>query len=220
MRLIPIALVATISLVIPQPSHGVMQAKAGAKCTKAKSTQTVGNKRFTCIKSGSKLTWSKGVLVPKPITPAPILTQTNPDSVPTIPSEPTSITRQYEISGVQTAMEKVHYVNNIPRAKRILRWPNQTIFGKPEKIVIVYENMTQEAPPCDLSQALCQGPTRVDTKIYFKVLNDGLAEVFTLENLQINSEYNFGVYVVAVEISESEILKLRRPNFLSHNQVD
>jgi hypothetical protein len=36
-------------------------AKAGAKCTKLGSKSTVGNKTFTCIKSGKKSVWNKGV---------------------------------------------------------------------------------------------------------------------------------------------------------------
>jgi len=79
--------------------------------------------------------------------------------------------------------------------------------------VIVYENMKLEAPPCDLSKALCQGPTRVDTKIYYKILNDGKSEVITLEDLQLDSVYNFGVYAVTGEIFESEIVNLARPQF-------
>ena len=45
-------------------------AKAGAKCTKAGQTQVVGNKKFACIKSGSKLTWNKGVTVTAQATPS------------------------------------------------------------------------------------------------------------------------------------------------------
>jgi hypothetical protein len=37
--------------------------KAGAKCTKAGATATASGKKFTCIKSGKKLVWNKGVLV-------------------------------------------------------------------------------------------------------------------------------------------------------------
>jgi len=36
-------------------------AKAGAKCTKAGSTEVVKEKSYTCIKSGKKLVWNKGV---------------------------------------------------------------------------------------------------------------------------------------------------------------
>jgi hypothetical protein len=51
-------------------------AKAGATCTKLKATQIVGTKKFTCIKSGKKLVWDKGVTVPKAATPKPTTTTT------------------------------------------------------------------------------------------------------------------------------------------------
>jgi len=41
------------------PANAV--AKAGAKCTKAGSTEVVKGKSYTCIKSGKKLIWDKGV---------------------------------------------------------------------------------------------------------------------------------------------------------------
>ena len=37
--------------------------KAGAKCTKAGATATSGGKKYTCIKSGKKLVWDKGVVI-------------------------------------------------------------------------------------------------------------------------------------------------------------
>ena len=36
---------------------------AGSSCTKAGTTKTVSNKKYTCIKSGKKLIWDKGVAV-------------------------------------------------------------------------------------------------------------------------------------------------------------
>jgi len=50
--------------------------KAGAACTKAGATSVVSNRKFTCIKSGKKLVWDKGVVVKtnKPVaqpTPSP-----------------------------------------------------------------------------------------------------------------------------------------------------
>ena len=38
-------------------------AKAGAKCTKAGITEVVKDKSYTCIKTGNKLVWDKGVKV-------------------------------------------------------------------------------------------------------------------------------------------------------------
>jgi hypothetical protein len=37
-------------------------AKAGAKCNKAGITSVVSGKTFTCVKSGKKLVWNKGVI--------------------------------------------------------------------------------------------------------------------------------------------------------------
>jgi len=59
------------------PQIATAAVKAGATCAKLKSTTTVSGYKYTCIKSGKKLVWSKGVKVvvtPKPTatpTPAP-----------------------------------------------------------------------------------------------------------------------------------------------------
>lgn len=42
--------------------------KAGASCSKAGITSVASGKKFTCIKSGKKLVWNKGVSVSKPST--------------------------------------------------------------------------------------------------------------------------------------------------------
>jgi hypothetical protein len=63
-----LTLIAT--LLVPMQANAAT-AKAGAKCTKLKTTQIVGAKKFTCIKSGTKLVWDKGVAVPKASTPKP-----------------------------------------------------------------------------------------------------------------------------------------------------
>ncbi len=65
--------------------------KAGAKCTKAGSTATASGKKYTCIKSGTKLVWNKGVTIkvaaPKP-TPSPTPTAIG-DPIGSIGSTPT-----------------------------------------------------------------------------------------------------------------------------------
>ena len=63
-----LTLIAT--LLVPMQANAAT-AKAGAKCTKLKATQIVGAKKFTCIKSGTKLVWDKGVAVPKASTSKP-----------------------------------------------------------------------------------------------------------------------------------------------------
>ncbi len=69
-----LAFVVAISL-MAAPSFAAV--KAGGKCTKVGATSTTGGKKYTCIKSGNKLVWNKGVAVkaaaPKP-TPSPTAT--------------------------------------------------------------------------------------------------------------------------------------------------
>ena len=61
-RVICLALLAPImALSIPTPATAA--AKAGAKCTKAGITEVVKDKSYTCVKSGNKLVWNKGVKV-------------------------------------------------------------------------------------------------------------------------------------------------------------
>lgn len=54
----------TVTLCLaPFPQASAATAKAGATCSKLKTTSIVKGKKFTCIKSGKKLVWNKGVLV-------------------------------------------------------------------------------------------------------------------------------------------------------------
>jgi hypothetical protein len=58
-----VVLFLAISLLGITPAQAVV--KAGTKCTKAGMTSTLSGKKYTCIKSGNKLIWSKGVPVKK-----------------------------------------------------------------------------------------------------------------------------------------------------------
>jgi hypothetical protein len=44
-------------------SSAATQIKAGSKCSKAGQTTLVASKKFTCVKSGSKLVWDKGLAI-------------------------------------------------------------------------------------------------------------------------------------------------------------
>ena len=79
-----VALLLALSL-MTAPSFAAV--KAGAKCTKAGATATAAGKKFTCVKSGTRLVWNKGVRtkaaakpalnpVFKPVEPAPVATPT------------------------------------------------------------------------------------------------------------------------------------------------
>ena len=75
------------ALVAPLNANAAI--KAGASCKKAGQTSTVAGKKYTCVKSGKKLVWNKGVVVVKPKpTPTPVATPT-PTPTPTATPTPT-----------------------------------------------------------------------------------------------------------------------------------
>ena len=63
-----IATLAIVSLALTPISTANAAVKAGAACPKAGNTAIASGKTFTCIKSGKKLVWDKGVLIPKSAT--------------------------------------------------------------------------------------------------------------------------------------------------------
>ena len=94
--LILLSAILSLSLVAA-PSNAAV--KAGAKCTKAGATATAAGKKYTCVKSGNKLVWNKGVTVKaapkpdlnpvfKPVEPTPTPTPT-PVATPTPTPTPT-----------------------------------------------------------------------------------------------------------------------------------
>jgi len=52
------------------PAYSATPIKSGSVCSKQGQTKTFQGKKFTCIKSGKKLVWNKGVVVTMP-TPTP-----------------------------------------------------------------------------------------------------------------------------------------------------
>lgn len=77
-------LVAVALCVASFPEASAATAKAGASCPKLKATSVVKGKKFTCIKSGKKLVWDKGVVV-KASAAKPSPTANNSTSLITCP---------------------------------------------------------------------------------------------------------------------------------------
>lgn len=68
---------------------------AGTKCSKSGTTKIVANKKYTCVKTGKKLTWDKGKALEIKINPTPSATPTSsispkpsPTPTPTESSNP------------------------------------------------------------------------------------------------------------------------------------
>jgi len=86
-----LAILVSLTLITAAPSNAAV--KAGAKCTKAGATSTVSGKKFTCIKSGNKLAWNKGVTTKAGAKPAinPVLKPAEPTPTPVATPTPTPV---------------------------------------------------------------------------------------------------------------------------------
>ena len=74
-------------LLVPSQFLNAASVKAGSACTKLGQKQIVNGYTFTCIKSGKKLAWNKGVVLNKPIPTA----KSTPTPAPNPTPSPTSL---------------------------------------------------------------------------------------------------------------------------------
>jgi len=91
MRRLLVGLVAVLSLSLITAQLSVAAVTPGTKCSKAGTTSTYNGKKYTCVKSGKKLVWNKGVAVVKPVpvaSPIPVATPT-PTPTPSVSATPT-----------------------------------------------------------------------------------------------------------------------------------
>jgi M6 family metalloprotease-like protein len=112
----------TLVFALVAPMNATAAIKAGASCKKAGQTSTYAGKKYTCVKSGKKLVWNKGVAVAKPaptptptptVEPTPIATPT-PTPTPTKVIDPTKpvegqacLRNSSDVIGYNTAMTLV-----------------------------------------------------------------------------------------------------------------
>jgi hypothetical protein len=91
--LLPLVLVASNAVAAPAP-------KSGAKCTISGQTKINKGKKFTCIKSGSKLIWDKGksLSTPQPKTSSTSATNASPSSSPS-PTQDQSFAERWKATG-------------------------------------------------------------------------------------------------------------------------
>jgi M6 family metalloprotease-like protein len=129
--------------VMAAPSNAAV--KAGAKCTKAGATSVYAGKKFTCVKSGTKLVWNKGVVVKaaakpdlnpvfKPVEPTPTPSAT---PTPTPSPNPTKTVSPDEIGGQPCTSENKRIKNSIDEfwcwkdPNGTLRWTENYRFRAP-----------------------------------------------------------------------------------------
>jgi hypothetical protein len=99
-RVLGIAIASVVALgLFASPSSAAV--KAGASCKKAGQVATAGSMKFTCVKSGKKLVWSKGVAVKKAAAPA-----VSTESSPTV--DETKVAAPVESERVLSPLEKMN----------------------------------------------------------------------------------------------------------------
>ena len=85
MKIKLISSLTALSLIALSPQISANAAtKAGGVCSKAGLTSVVSSKTYTCIKSGKKLVWDKGVAISKSVNQ--VVDQVPPVALP--PTEP------------------------------------------------------------------------------------------------------------------------------------
>ena len=77
-----IALVFAVVASLLTGTVAIAAVKTGTTCSKVGSTSIVGGKKFTCIKSGKKFIWDKGVAIKKPTPVVPDLPKVDPSPTP------------------------------------------------------------------------------------------------------------------------------------------
>lgn len=116
MKKILLALALVFALVAPLNASAAI--KAGASCKKAGQTSTVVGKKYTCIKSGKKLVWNKGVSIakPKPVatpTPTPSPTTTPKVEVAPTPTPAPSVSKR-PITQFGSRRQTLEYITPYP----------------------------------------------------------------------------------------------------------
>jgi hypothetical protein len=137
----------TVLVLVSSPLQASAAVKAGATCTKAGTISTVKGIKYTCVKSGKKLVWNKGVKVVVAATPTPTPTVTatptpmpsptptvTPTATPTPTPTPTptktfnSLWEKYDLTKPTSAAEVIKKAtDNFKSYTSVIRNPNQEV---------------------------------------------------------------------------------------------
>lgn len=173
-----VALTVALVMTLTSPLYAAAP-KAGAKCAKKSVTATSGGKLFTCIQSGKKLTWNKGVAIPKP-TPTPSPSPSKPtaigDPIGAVGSTPTPTPTPTVIPVVIDAVAKQAF-EIIQSAKR-----------ENSNLILTYE--VQKFVPKDVADAVRQN-TENAVRLYSAFLDSSrqvIIHVYTEKDLPSMSE--------------------------------
>ncbi len=102
--------------------------KAGDKCSKVGAISIVGGKKFTCIKSGKKLIWNKGITVKVPAKPQ------EASNAPTTVT-PSQSEQKAEVKNLLSLDSRITQRSDLTSIE-LCRTPDQTPDMKPDGIVV------------------------------------------------------------------------------------
>ena len=134
MKKIFVLFVTIISLVLPGAGSAWASDKTGKSCSRHQSTSISSGKKYTCIKSGKKLVWNKGVA----ITLATAVVAVTPTLIPspTLPTPTPSPTPVVESTPAQT-------VKDLTAHEKVLEYLKTSSSTKPEISTYISENAKQ-----------------------------------------------------------------------------
>lgn len=126
-----IALVLTLSFLVSTGITAEAAVKAGASCSKAGSTSTFSGKKYTCIKSGKKLVWNKGVPV-KVLKPSTPTTTPSNEVMPVAPAPTPKPTTKPDLSLLPIQIDQPDYIGHTVNEKEFtisFKVPDQALGG-------------------------------------------------------------------------------------------
>jgi hypothetical protein len=148
-----------VALIIPMvlvASNSYAAVKAGSSCSKAGIKSVSAGKTFTCVKSGKKLVWSKGVLIPiaKPApsasaAPVASVSPTPKASTVVYPESPSSFDDLWEkrsgiVYGVWSKVTGEYKQNKASMPPlEIHRGPNTPVYISEEKLTTALVEVAQ-----------------------------------------------------------------------------
>ena len=179
-------LIALAISLIPIAAFSAQKITPGSTCKVMGQKIAFQKKTYTCIKSGKKLVWNKGVALKKP-TPMPTQTPSAPQT-PT--PAPAPVSQILSLSGVQKMNLPADYVGQTPSARILFRWPIPSIANL-GGYVISYQDQSMFSPPCDLTKGLCDGPRMADDEIYNLVITDSQSDKVEIGSLKLDNSYQF-----------------------------
>jgi hypothetical protein len=129
---------------IPVSAISAQKVTAGSKCTVNKQKVKYQNKTYTCIKSGKKLIWNKGVAFKKPTptvsptptpspTPSPTPTQVLPAKYPDAPTSFDDLIANYEgisYAAWSKSSEAIIAASDLAPSFKAVTGPNTTLAFK------------------------------------------------------------------------------------------